>query len=385
MIAESSQPLKIAYYTPFKPLDHPHPSGDRVIASGLYDYLESRGHRLHIADRLRTRWIFRQPWRWPRVLRSRRRVLRRYADGRADLWLTYHSYYKAPDLLGPVAARKLGLPYVIFQGSYATKYRRRVATLPGFYLNKNALLVADHVFLNRQADFTNLQRLLTDDRLTYLAPGIFPAQFTFDPPSRRELRGLWQAGDLPVVLTAAMFRPDVKTEGLLQVIQAMARLHQGGRRFLLVIAGDGSEKRRIAAAAATMPANRCLFVGRISRAEMYRYYSASDLFVFPGINESLGMVFLEAQACGLPVVAFDNGGIPEIVCRGLTGFLTPPFKLEPFAAAIEQLLGDPQLRRNMGRRAAAHVRRNHDLNINYRRLDEGLVRIAARKKGRHGR
>ncbi len=43
---------------------------------------------------------------------------------------------------------------------------------------------------------------------------------------------------------------------------------------------------------------------------MYRYYSACDLFVFPGIRESLGLVFLEAQSCGLPVVAFDNAGVP---------------------------------------------------------------------------
>ena len=54
-----------------------------------------------------------------------------------------------------------------------------------------------------------------------------------------------------------------------------------------------------------------------------RYYSAGDMFVFPGIRESLGMVYLESQSCGLPVVAFHNGGIPEVVVDGETGFLTP--------------------------------------------------------------
>lgn len=375
--------LNIAFYAPFKPMDHPHPSGDRAIAAGLFHFLQTCGHHLCVADRLRTRWIFRRPWQWPRVMQSRRRIVRRYGAGQLDLWLTYHSYYKAPDLLGPFAARKLRQPYVIFQGSYATKYRRRPGTVLGYYLNRRALLAADHVFLNRRADLENIRRLLPDERLTYVAPGIFPSQFTFDPESRRELRAEWGVDDLPVVLTAAMFRPDVKTDGLLLVIQAMAQLLHGGRRFLLVIAGDGSEKQRIVDAAGTMLADRCRFVGRVSRENMYRYYSASDLFAFPGINESLGMVFLEAQACGLPVVAFDNGGIPEIVSRDETGFLTPLFKPAPFADAIDRLITDEALRRSMGVKAGQHVRHYHDLAINYQRMHDALIRVVARGRCRH--
>ena len=54
------------------------------------------------------------------------------------------------------------------------------------------------------------------------------------------------------------------------------------------------------------------------------------VFAFPGIRESLGMVYLEAQACGLPVVAFDNGGVPEVVKDTVTGMLTPPFDKSGF-------------------------------------------------------
>ena len=68
------------------------------------------------------------------------------------------------------------------------------------------------------------------------------------------------------------------------------------------------------------------------------------------------MVFLEAQACGLPVVAFENAGVPEAVQNGKTGLLVPMYAAEPFADAVGRLLKDSQLRRKMGRAAQAYVR-----------------------------
>jgi len=108
--------MRIAFYAPLKPLDHPHPSGDLVIGTGLYHFLEGRGHQIGRISRLRARWIYWKPWLWPQVVRNRNRSLDHCRKMAADLWLTYHSYYKAPDLLGPYCCRRLGLPYVIFQG-----------------------------------------------------------------------------------------------------------------------------------------------------------------------------------------------------------------------------------------------------------------------------
>ena len=116
-------------------------------------------------------------------------------------------------------------------------------------------------------------------------------------------------------------------------------------------------------------------MGKIPRNEMYRYYSACDLFVFPGIRESLGLVFLEAQACGLPVVAFDNAGVPEAVKDGITGLLVPAFAARAFEEAIARLLTDSQLRLQMGRAARSYVRRKHDLNQNYQKMEAVLREI----------
>jgi len=108
---------------------------------------------------------------------------------------------------------------------------------------------------------------------------------------------------------------------------------------------------------------------------MYRFYSAGDVFAFPGIRESLGMVFLEAQACGVPVVAFANGGIPEVVRDRETGFLVPLYDTERFAKAIGTLLNHKDLRRNMGESARSHVQKNHDINKNYQKMEKVLKEI----------
>ena len=159
--------MKILFYAPFKPLGHGHPSGDLVTATEIVRYLRKQGHEVIQASSLRCRWIYWKPWLWPKVLVEQRRTLRRLIKNKVDLWLTYHTYYKAPDLLGPYASKIGNTPYVIFQGIYSTKRRRKLKTMPGFHLNKSALCAARHVFVNKNVDALNLKRLIADERISY--------------------------------------------------------------------------------------------------------------------------------------------------------------------------------------------------------------------------
>jgi glycosyltransferase involved in cell wall biosynthesis len=372
--------LRIAFYPPFKPLDHPNPSGDLVIATGLVDYLRAQGVRVAVPATLRARWIYRRPLLWPRVPAHYRRALRYCRRWRPHLWLTYHTYYKAPDLLGPGICKRLEIPYLVFQGIYATKHRRRPGTAPGFYLNRRALRAAQHLFSNRRLDEINLLRLRSRRRISYVPPGIFPGDFEHDEAAGGRLRREWGGGEGAMILSAAMFRRDVKTRGLLWLIDCLGTLAREDRPFRLVVAGDGPCRGELEAAAAHHLPGRVRFVGRIPREEMAAFYSAGDLFAFPGIRESLGMVFLEAQSCGLPVVAFDNGGIPEVVAHGESGFLTAPFDRRAFAGRVERLLADGDLRARMGRAAARRVRDRHDLGQNYARVLTTLEQIHADSK-----
>jgi glycosyltransferase involved in cell wall biosynthesis len=367
--------MKILFYAPFKPLGHTHPSGDLVTATSIFEFLRRQGHRVIEASSLRCRWIYWKPWLWLKLIKERRQAVQTFSDTSVDLWLTYHSYYKAPDLLGPSVSRKLNIPYVIFQGIYSTKRRRQWKAKPGFYLNKKSLSAAHHVFSNKSVDLLNLKRLLPENRVTYVAPGIIPDEFSFDENSRQKLHRHWNIADGPVIFSAAMFRSDVKTEGLTWVIRACGELYRQGQNFRLVIAGDGKEREKLQQLAQKHVADRVLFLGKIPRRDMYRYYSAADIFVFPGIRESLGIVFLEAQSCGLPVVAFNNGGVPEAVQDGKTGLLVPMYALEPFVDAVKRLMVDKNLRRRMGIAAKSYVREAHDLEKNYKKLDSVIQRI----------
>jgi len=367
--------MRIAFYAPFKPLGHPNPSGDLIIATGLAEHLRAGGHEILETSRLRSRWIYWKPWALTRALWERFRIHRGLSGRKPDLWLTYHSYYKAPDLLGPFLAQKLNIPYIIFQGIYSTRVRKKWQTRPGFELSTRALLAAELVLTNRKDDLVNLRRLLPDNRLRYLTPGIQPENFSADPAARKRMRETWQPGDTPVILSAAMFRADVKTEGLIWVIESCARLLRQGHELLLVIAGDGREKERLVRLAKERMEDRVVFTGRIPRERMAEFYSGGDLFVFPGINESLGMVYLEAQSCGLPVVAFDTAGVPEVVRNGETGLLTSPFDREEFDRSVAGLLEDSGKRERMGSAAALFIREHHDLEKNYHHLENVLEQV----------
>jgi glycosyltransferase involved in cell wall biosynthesis len=370
--------MKIAYYMPFKPMGHHNPSGDLVIGTELYEHLLHKNHAIQLVSKQRCRWIYYRPLALLRLAMEKRRVLAHCREWRPELWLSYHSYYKAPDLLGSFCSRKLNIPYVIFQGIYSTKRSKHVTTLPGFLLNRKVLLSADLVVTNKKRDYINLQRLLSDNRLSYIAPGLHPGLFTFDPNWRRQLQQLWKINNETVIMSAAMMRPGVKTTGLIQVIESCAKLLQHGLAIRLIIAGDGTCRRQLEKKAGELLADKVFFLGKIPRSEMYRYYSAADLFVFPGIEEALGMVYLEAQACNLPVVACQDWGGGEAVIHGQTGLLSPAAQPDQFTADIHCLIKTPDLRRTLAEAAGRHVRSSHDLDHNYAQLENNLLEVSGR-------
>ena len=369
-------PMQISFYMPFKPLGHENPSGDLVTGTELFDYIRGRGHTIDLVSRFRTRYLTLKPWLWPAIGPAMAAAEIRSRRLRSRIWLTYHTYYKAPDVIGPLCCRRLKIPYTIFQGIYSTKRRRQWRTRPGFWLNRMVLKAARVVFTNKRTDQKNLLRLLPAERVVYVPPGIVPANFQFTASARNKLREQWLTEEIPVILTAAMFRPGVKTDGLLRVIRAAGRIAAKGLDFKLVIVGDGAGRRLLQNQARKHVSGRVIFTGQIPRSRLHQYYSAADLFVFPGIRESLGMVYLEAQSCALPVVAHDGWGAADAVIHNKTGLLTRADDPAGFSAAMIKLITQPETRKQMGAAAAEHVRLHHDLETNYGEVMNRLLVVA---------
>jgi len=170
----------------------------------------------------------------------------------------------------------------------------------------------------------------------------------------------------PRIVTVAMMRDGAKLASYRLLADALRRID--AIAFELTIVGDGPARAAVAAAFVPL-ASRVTFAGALAPYAIARELRASDLFVWPAVDEAIGVAFLEAQACGVPVVGADTPGVAGIVAAGRTGLLVPARDPGAFAEAIRTLLGDPALRARMGAAALAHVLAHHDVSSAARQLD----------------
>ena len=139
------------------------------------------------------------------------------------------------------------------------------------------------------------------------------------------------------------------------VLQIAARMKTGAIVFLAI--GEQGVTERIGNA-------EIRYVGPIlDRKVMAAYYRAADVYLHAARADTFPTSVLEAQACGIPVVATAVGGIPEQIVDGATGRLTPMGDANELAAAAEQLLASEAMRHQLGVCAAARVRQLYDLKV----------------------
>lgn len=164
----------------------------------------------------------------------------------------------------------------------------------------------------------------------------------------------------PILLSVSRL---VSRKGHDTVLQAVSTLSQEFPNLRYVIVGDGPERSRLMGLAKTLGVDKRVdFVGEVDDTELARWYQNADIFVLPVRHdpgqrevEGFGIVFLEANAFGLPVVAGRSGGVPDAVIHGQTGLLVDPHNLEKFIAALRRLLMNPELRVQMGQAGRQRV------------------------------
>jgi glycosyltransferase involved in cell wall biosynthesis len=157
-------------------------------------------------------------------------------------------------------------------------------------------------------------------------------------------------------------------KGLRVVLEALAGLP---RRFRYLVVGTGSEAKALKLQAAQLGiAERVRFCGRIDHAELPRLLSQCDLFVQPSIGEeAFGISVVEAMACGIPVLASNNGGLPEIVVEGETGRLLTPGEVSVWREAIEGTAGDGARLKSLGANARARAESEFTWAANAQKLE----------------
>lgn len=213
-------------------------------------------------------------------------------------------------------------------------------------------------------------------RMIQLPPGV--DEKTFHPGSGGdEVRARLGLTDRPVVVCVSRLVP---RKGQDTLIRAMPRILAAEPEAVLLVVGGGpyeKDLRRLAADTGVTHAVR--FTGAVPWEELPAHYGAGDVFAMPcrtrrgGLDvEGLGIVYLEASATGLPVVAGDSGGAPDAVLDGETGYVVRGGSPEDAADRIVTLLGDAELRRRMGERGREWVEERWRWDLLAERLKELL-------------
>jgi phosphatidylinositol alpha-1,6-mannosyltransferase len=196
-------------------------------------------------------------------------------------------------------------------------------------------------------------------RLAQLSPGVDVDLFTPDADGAA-VRRRYGLGDAPVVVCVSRLvarkGQDVLVAGWPQVLARHPRA-----RLLLVGGGPDEASLRRAVVGRGLQ-DSVVLTGPVAAEELPGHYAAGDVFAMPcrtrraGLDvEGLGMVFLEAAACGRPVVAGTSGGAPEAVREGVTGHVVDPRSADAVAGTIADLLADPDRGREMGKAGRAWV------------------------------
>jgi len=356
--------MKIAFYSPLKSPYHPVPSGDRLMARLLIAALGRSGHEVEVVSEFRSFLKTPSTEAFATLEVQAEREIERISahwrrDTVPDLWLTYHPYYKAPDLLGPMLSTLFNIPYVTAEASYSARRNTGLWT----EIQQNLLKAVGQAAVNICLTERDRRGLLE------VAPGAPVAMLTpfIDCGSVAEVVPYTEHDRL---IAVAMMRSGDKMDSYRMLAGSLAQLND--IPWTLSIVGDGVCRTEVETLFAGFSPGRIQWHGEMEPSQIVGLFGQSALYVWPGCGEAYGLAYLEAQAAGLPVVAQAIAGVPEVVVDGRTGILTSPGDIGAFARAIGSMLADTQTRDRMSSAARQFVQDERSLEVASQRLDEIL-------------
>jgi glycosyltransferase involved in cell wall biosynthesis len=271
-----------------------------------------------------------------------------------------HTHLEFADILGTLAARRLGIPTISTQ-HVVDRPEPGSRDALRFRLTSMVLRRYGHrvIAVSEGARRHHLEAArLAPGRVITIHNGIDLDRFATVPAGTRGLvrDRMGIPRDAPVILTVAVLR---EPKGIQHAVAALAQVRRSrpGVRYLIV--GDGPYRPSLEHMVADRGLeNEVVFAG--ARADVPDMLSAGDVFVLPSLTEALPTVLAEAGAAGLPIVATTVGGIPEMVEHGESALLVPPGDPAALAAAVDRLLSNPRQAAAMGKAARRIARERFD-------------------------
>ena len=343
-----SQRIKIAFYAPLKPPDHPIPSGDRQMARMLYAALEHAGYEVELASKYisysKRHGKEHMDARIAGAHEEAELVIKRWQESgtKPDLWFCYHPYDKSPDWLGMEICDRLDIPMITAEPC-KTGQGPNGEWVPWRKEAQRGIKMAAMNIVMTHSDKAYLSTFIEDEKIVWMAPFIdrellFAAN-DFDAPA------LWPDDDAVKLLSVGMMRPGAKLDSYKVLAESLHRIEQ--LNWSLVIAGGGPGMDEVRGLF-SWAGERVVFAGEKSPEEVISLMGEADILAWPGCREAYGMVYLEAACFGLPTAALDNMGVPLVVEHDRTGLLADPNQENGYAKALEQMIIDPKLRERLG-------------------------------------
>ncbi len=210
-----------------------------------------------------------------------------------------------------------------------------------------------------------------------LHPGVDSDQF-HPKAGSAEIRHLYNLDDHRTLLTIARLVAKKNVDG---VLRALKIVMEKVPNVIYLIAGDGEEKHHLKTLCDSLGLNSSVyFLGFVENDKLPALYCASDVYVMPSYDaggdiETFGISFLEASACGKPVIGGKSGGIVDAVIDGETGLLINPHNVDEIAETIIRLFTDRQLARKMGENGRRRIENELTWEIVGKRLNQYLQNV----------
>jgi glycosyltransferase involved in cell wall biosynthesis len=272
--------------------------------------------------------------RWPSSLRTAVFVaLAAFlaVKDRPKLILVGHANFSP---LAAVLKHWLGIPYWVFA------YGIEVWSLSGKRISR-ALLGADRVLpISRFTQNRLLDQLpLDQDRIVSFPLTVDSDRFQIGPKSQALLTRHGLRADQPIILTVARLAESERYKGYDRILRALPAISTTIPNVHYVLGGHGPDRCRIEQLVAELDIANCVtLAGFISDSELPDYYRLADVFAMPSTGEGFGIVFLEAMACGKPVLAGNKDGSVDALQQGELGALIDPDNISELVSTLTQLL-----------------------------------------------